>query len=98
MLVSHGGGPLHVRITCASARLEAGPDGVRWTGGAQVPLPPAADPAVEVAGALRQAVGGGDVPTDAWPWPADLGDLLVVATVLEALQTSARTGRLVPVA
>ena len=98
VLVSHGGGPLQVRLSCASARLEAGADGVRWTGGADVPLPAAVDPAVEVAAALRQAVGGGEVPTASWPWPADLGDLLVVARVLEALRTSARTETLVPVA
>jgi hypothetical protein len=38
------------------------------------------------------------VPAETWPWPADLGDLLVVARVLEALRTSARTEALVPVA
>jgi len=111
VLVSHEGGPQQVRLSTAAARLEAGPGGARWTGGAELPLLPlpswvpqpaagqAGDPAlVAVAAALAGAVGGGDVPAETWPWPADLGDLLVVARVLEALRTSARTEALVPVA
>ena len=62
---------------------------------------------VATAAALRTAVGSGEVarPEADWPGavpldrgPADLGDLLVVARVLEALRVSARTEALVPVA
>jgi hypothetical protein len=53
---------------------------------------------VQTAAALAAATGGRDVPTEQWPWPADLGDLLVVTRVLEALRTSARTEQLVAVA
>ena len=108
VLVSHDGPAPLVRLSFATARLEAGPDGVRWTGGAVLPLlaapawvphPHGADPgSVASAAALTRAVGGGDVPAVDWPWPADLSDLLVVARVLEALRTSARTETLVPVA
>jgi hypothetical protein len=108
VLVSHDGPAPVVRLSFATARLEAGPDGARWTGGAELPLqtlpawvPHAAGaPAglVATAAALARAVGGGDVPAETWPWPADLGDLLVAARVLEALRTSARTEQLVPVA
>lgn len=106
-LVSHDGGPTQVRLSFATARLEAAPTGVRWTGGAELPLVrpsgqpplPGVDPGlVATAAALAGAIGGGDVPTGTWPWAADLGDLLVVARVLEALRTSARTETLVPVA
>ena len=108
VLVSHDGPVPHVRLSFATARLEAGPDGVRWTGGAQLPLLPlpgwvphaqGSPPGlVATAAALTAAVGGGDVDADTWPWPADLGDLLVAARALEALRTSARTEQLVPVA
>jgi hypothetical protein len=108
VLVSHDGPAPLVRLSFATARLEAGPGGARWTGGAELPLlllpawvpHPAGTPAglVATAAALARAVGGGDVPASAWPWPADLGDLLVAARVLEALRTSARTEQLVPVA
>ena len=108
VLVSHDGPVPLVRLSFATARLEAGPGGARWTGGAELPLsrlpewvPHAqGSPAglVATAAALARAVGGGDVPAQTWPWPADLGDLLVAARVLEALRTSARTEQLVPVA
>ena len=108
VLVSHDGPAPLVRLSFATARLEAGPGGACWTGGAELPLQPlpawvpsaAGAPAglVATAAALARAVGGGDVPADTWPWPADLGDLLVAARVLEALRTSARTEALVPVA
>ena len=107
-LVSHEGGAPSVRLSFATARLEAGPAGARWTGGAALPLlplpswvphPKGAPPGlVAIAAALAQGVGGGDVPAQEWPWPADLGDLLVVARVLEALRTSARTEQPVAVA
>ncbi|MBC7374833.1 MAG: hypothetical protein H7323_12670 [Frankiales bacterium] len=108
VLVSHDGPAPFVRLSFATARLEAGPAGAWWTSGDLLPLlaPPAwvphpcgADPGlVATAAALVDGVGGGDVPAVNWPWPADLSDLLVVARVLEALRTSARTEALVPVA
>jgi hypothetical protein len=106
VLVSHDGGPPLVRLSFPTARLEAGPRGVRWEGGAELPLPswplvpPPGVPAglVQTAAALAAATGGHDVAVEQWAWPADLGELLVVARVLEALHTSARTEQLVPVA
>lgn len=106
VLVSHEGPVPLVRLSFAAARLEAGPGGARWEGGAELPLPtepgwapPGVAPGlVATAAALAGATGGRDIPTTDWPWPADLGDLLVVARVLEALRTSARTESLVPVA
>lgn len=38
VLVSHEGGPERVRLSFATARLVAGPTGVRWEGGAELPL------------------------------------------------------------
>lgn len=106
VLVSHEGGAPLVRLSFATARLEAGPTGARWEGGAELPLPTSqvwapsgvAPGLVQTAAALAAATGGRDVDAGAWPWPADLGDLLVAARVLEALRTSARTESLVPVA
>ena len=106
VLVSHDGPAPEVRLSFATARLVAGPAGARWEGGVELPLPslplvpPPGVPAglVQTAAALAQATGGRDVPAEQWPWAADLGDLLVVARVLEALRTSARTEQLVPVA
>jgi len=108
VLVSHDGSHPVARLSFPTARLTAGPGGVRWEGGAELPLlAPAAwvpsagggDPAlVATAAALVRGVGGGDVPAVDWPWPADLSDLLVTARVLEALRTSARTETLVTVA
>ncbi|MEX2291173.1 MAG: hypothetical protein WD794_12710 [Mycobacteriales bacterium] len=106
VLVSHEGPAPLVRLSFATARLEAGPGGACWEGGAVLPLPPPspwAPPGVHpglvaAAAALAQATGGRDVPAQVWPWAADLGDLLVVARVLEALRTSARTESLVAVA
>jgi len=108
VLVSHEGPAPLVRLSFATARLEAGTDGARWTGGAELPLQrlPAWVPSstgsppglVATAAALTHAVGGGDVPAQTWPWPADLGDLLVAGRALQALRTSARTEQLVPVA
>ena len=99
VLVSHDGPAPLVRLSFAAARLEAGPAGVRWEGGQALPLlRPSAPGLIATAAALAQAIGGADVPAQTWPWPADLSDLLVVARVLEALRTSARTQALVPVA
>ena len=41
--------------------------------------------------ALLQAVPSGEVATDIWPWPADLGDLQAIGRVLAALRESARS-------
>ncbi|MGI8536766.1 MAG: hypothetical protein ACR2K2_09765 [Mycobacteriales bacterium] len=110
VLISHEGGPVRVRLSFATARLEAGPTGVRWAGGAELPLlsPPewVPQPAarttdlglVATATALLRAVGGGEVPAHSWPWAADLGDLLVISRVLSALRASARIESIVPVA
>jgi hypothetical protein len=106
VLVSHDGAAPEVRLSFATARLVAGPAGARWERGAELPLPslPLVPPPgvhaglVQTAAALAQATGGRDVAAAHWPWPADLGDLLVVARVLEALRTSARTEQLVAVA
>jgi hypothetical protein len=115
VLVSHQGGPPLVRVSFATARLQAGPTGARWEGGQALPLlePPEWVPRaqaahvglVATAAALAAAVGTGALPPPGWPSgsatdprPADLGDLLVVARVLEALRTSARTESLVPIA
>lgn len=106
VLVSHEGDSPLVRLSFAAARLEAGPQGAHWQGGAALPLPaesawapPGATPGlVATAAALARATGGRDVDATSWPWPADLGDLLVAARVLEALRTSARTEAPVPVA
>lgn len=106
VLVSHHDAPPLVRLSFEGARLEAGPLGARWTGGAELPLLPVPDrrphplpvppgtPAGLVASAcaLLGGVGGGDLPAGDWPWPADLGDLLAAARVLAALRESAETG------
>ena len=105
-LVSHGGGPPLARLSCAAARLEAGPLGARWQGGAELPLLPAPDrrdvpfaapvpPGCPVgllssAVALAEAALTGEVDVARWPWPADLGDLQAIAAVLAALRESAR--------
>jgi hypothetical protein len=91
VLVSHDG-PLLVRLTLERARLDAGPDRVWWDGGADLPLPAGEPGLVATARALLSGVGGGDVPTGAWPWPADLGDLVRTARVLAALRQSGLTG------
>lgn len=101
-------GPV-VRLSFASARLEAGPAGARWLGGAEIPLPPVPDRRprplpvppgtppglLGCAYALLGAVGGGDLAADDWPWPADLGALLGAAQVLAALRRSAQEGTVV---
>lgn len=114
-LVSHEGAPPVARLSFAAARLEAGPLGARWEGGAELPLlptpdrravpgdgatadlplrtpaPPGTPPGLlGAAVALLHAVPAGEVGTDAWPWPGDLGDLQAVSRVLAALRESAR--------
>jgi len=106
VLVSHDGSLPVVGLSFATARLTAGPSGASWEGGADLPLPSpvcwapdgVAPGLVAAAAALAGATGGRDVLAQDWPWPADLGDLLVIARVLEALRVSARTEQLVPVA
>ncbi|HVM28471.1 MAG TPA: hypothetical protein VM433_12490 [Mycobacteriales bacterium] len=113
VLVSHEGDGPSVRLSFAAARLAAAPDAVRWDGGALLPLlglPEAVPPAprgvaaglIATAASLAAAIGGGEPRHLGGPGevatPADLGDLLVAARVLEALRTSARTEQLVPVA
>ena len=39
----HGAPPVRVRLSFPRARLEAGPDGARWEGGAALPLLPVPD-------------------------------------------------------
>ncbi|MCU1586813.1 MAG: hypothetical protein JWN31_306, partial [Frankiales bacterium] len=105
-LVSHEGAPPLVRLSFATARLEAGPLGARWEGGAEIPLlpPPSwvtteprpAAPAgtpyglLASAVALREGVLRGELATHTWPWPGDLGDLQAASRVLAALRESAR--------
>ncbi len=109
VLVSSDDAPPLVRLSFAAARLEAGPLGARWVGGAELPLlpvpdrrpqplpvPPGTPPGLLASAvALRAGTGGGDLPADDWPWPADLGDLLAAGRVLAALRESATTGTLV---
>jgi hypothetical protein len=106
VLVSHEAGPPLVRLSFASARLEAGPGGARWSGGAELALPP---PVCWAPDGRRAGPGRrGHRPGRCHGRPgraraglavaADLGDLLVVARVLEALRVSARSEQLVPVA
>jgi hypothetical protein len=110
VLVTRVGAAPSVRLSFAAARLDAGPAGARWHGGEPLPLllPPAWVPPaprgvaaglVATAAALSEALGGAELPVRADDVrPADLGDLLVAARVVEALLTSARTERLVPTA
>ena len=109
VLVSHDDAPPLVRLSFPTARLEAGPLGARWVGGAELPLlsPPDHRPQplpvppgthaglLGCAHALLDGVGGGDLAQTAWPWPADLGDLFAAARVLQALRESAACGTLV---
>jgi hypothetical protein len=108
-LVSHEGAPALARLSFEHARLEAGPLGARWVGGAELPLLQGPDrrdvphrgavPPGTAAGLLGcavdllHAVPRGEVATGQWPWPADLGDLQAVSRVLAALRESARAQR-----
>lgn len=114
VLVTHTGAVPSARLSFPAARLDAGPAGARWEGGAELPLlplPPWVPPAprgvapglVAAAAALSEQLGGAELPAlyhrrDEDVLPADLGDLLVAARVVEALRTSARTERLVATA
>ncbi|MCW2543337.1 MAG: oxidoreductase domain protein [Frankiales bacterium] len=105
-LVSHEGAPPLARLSFATARLEAGPLGARWEGGAEIPLlptpvwettePKPATPAgtpyglLACAVALQEGVRRGELVPGGWPWPADLGDLQAAGRVLAALRESAR--------
>ncbi len=105
-LVSHEGAPVLARLSFDTARLELGPLGGRWTGGAELPLLPTPDrrdvphacatppgtPAglVGCAVDLLHAVPRAEIGVQRWPWPADLGDLQAVTRVLAALRESAR--------
>jgi hypothetical protein len=89
-LVSHEGAPTLARLSFATARLEAGPLGARWEGGAELPLGPRAPGPVGAAAALLDAVPRGEIATTSWPWPGDLGDLQAISRVLAALRESAR--------
>jgi hypothetical protein len=96
VLVSHDGPRTAVRLSVPGARLEAGPDGVAWQGGDRVPLvqmPPAPEGVARGLWLAARSLAQGDPE----PLAADVGDLLVVARVLEALRTSARTERWVEV-
>lgn len=99
-LVSHEGAPPLARLSFAGARLEVGPLGARWEGGAEIPLVSTPDrravagaPAglLASAAALLEAVESSVLATDVWPWPADLGDLQAISRVLAALRESARS-------
>jgi len=110
VLVSHEGAPVLARLSFSTARLEAGPLGARWVGGAELPLlptpdrrkPPNAGPAppgtapglLATAVDLLEAVRSGEPPS-VWPWAADLGDLQSASRVLAALRESARCEALV---
>jgi hypothetical protein len=89
-LVSHEGAPALVRLSFATARLEAGPLGARWEGGAELPLGAVVPGLQAAAAALLEAVPRGELATDRWPWPGDLGDLQAISRVLAALRESAR--------
>ena len=107
VLVSHRGAPALARLSFATARLEAGPLGARWEGGAELPLltgpdrrevphraaVPPGTPAglLGCAVDLLEAARHGELRLGRWPWPADLGDLQSVSRVLAALRESART-------
>lgn len=102
------GGP-RVHVSLPGGRLEATPPGVRWTGGADLPLLPVpdlpGDPEaaghlgllVAARGLLRSRAGGA---LDAQPEPhaRGLGALLAAARAVEALDESARSRRPVRVA
>jgi hypothetical protein len=114
VLVAHGGPTRRVRVSFATARLDATPEGVRWEGGERLPLappPPWQPPAPAGAPAglvatvawIADAVGGREPrphgPGDGVePLPADLGDLLAAARAVEALRESARSAAPVRVA
>jgi hypothetical protein len=89
-LVSHEGAPTLARLSFATARLEAGPLGARWEGGAELPLGAPVSGLRATATALLEAVPRGELSTDSWPWPGDLGDLQAISRVLAALRESAR--------
>lgn len=96
VLVSTDGPRTAVRFSLATARLDAGPDGVAWQGGDRVPLL-AVPPAPEGLSRGLWVAARSLAQDDPEPRAADAGDLLVVARVLEALRTSARTERWVEV-
>lgn len=106
-LVSHEGAPTVARLSFDTARLEVGPLGARWVGGAEIPLqstpdrrdipfaaaipPGTARGLLGCAVDLLHAVPTAEIATGQWPWPADLGDLQAASRVLAALRESARS-------
>jgi hypothetical protein len=109
VLVSHDGDAPAVRLSFETARLCGGPQAVRWDAGAALPLlgpppwvrsvPDGVDVGlVAAATALAAATGDRETARVASGDVADLGDLLVVARVLQTLRASARSGAVTPTA
>jgi hypothetical protein len=95
VLVSPEGSPVPlVRLTLATARLDAAPDDVRWEGGERLPLPAGA--VGPRAALVATARGLDDLVAERATTPlAGLGDLLAAARVLSALSESRHTGKVV---
>ena len=105
VLVSLAAGavPPRLRLSLPGARLRAGPTGVRWEDGADLPplrvpgLPPDG-PAAEAPGLWVAALGllrsraGGALDAQPEPHARGLGALLAAARAVEALEESTRTG------
>jgi len=79
-LVSHGGAPPLARLSFATARLEAGPLGARWEGGAELPLLAPRDGRQVPQSAEQQAQ-----PRPAAPPGASYGAMACAAALAEAV-------------